>query len=106
MDLLELIPAILLVFYLAALTRFAKMVKRSTPFFIGCLAMLLMILGEAFRIYGNEDVTALVILERAFLFVGIVVGFWAAVIACYAAKLPLEKAFNFDLRDDAEGDKE
>jgi hypothetical protein len=99
-------PVVLLA-YMYALTHW-DVVRRPTVFLIGLVALLLAFVGKVFYIFTATEHDWQSVIDNIFMFVGLTAAFWAFAIACFGAKLPLEKAFGFDLRskEDAEGDQE
>ena len=90
---------IVLIAYLYALTHW-DVVKRPTLFLIGLLALLLPFVGNLFYIFTVIERDWQMVIDNIFTFAGLTVAFWLFAMACFGGKLPLEKAFGFDLRKD------
>ena len=95
--------AVVLIAYLYALTHW-DVVRRPKLFLIGMLAMLLAFVGKIFYIFTVDPRAWQFMLDRIFMYVGLIAAFWGFAMACFGGKLPLEKAFGFDLRKDGDAD--
>ncbi len=82
------VAAILLVFYLYLLAKPEK-IKRNPCFLIGTAGLVLAIIGAFFAPWASVGSNWAMVLVAIFGTFGSLIAFIAAVLACYAGKLPL-----------------
>ena len=103
---LGLVFVIVLIAYTYALTHW-KVVCRPSVFLVGLLGLLAVLAGKVFYIFTADAHSWQMVIDRIFSTFGLIVAFMGFAMSCFGDKLPLEKAFGFDLRghdDDAPGD--
>jgi hypothetical protein len=102
---LGLVFVIVLIAYVYALTHW-KVVNRPNVFLVGLVGLLAVLAGKVFYIFTANAHNWQLVIDRIFSTFGLLVAFWGFAMSCFGDKLPLEKAFGFDLRghDEAPAD--